>query len=238
MKANTINSASAINAINQCKRKYYYQYKEKIPGKKNIYLMGGDIVHKAIKEKINNSNTDIEKVFDELWNKTDFSELGISRDELEGHYHEYKQMVFNWEKDFNPNLNIKSEVRLFSDKYKVIGYVDEIIEENGKIIIVENKGTDKLKEEHILQSAIYSLLYLENYRKMPDLVLIRLLKSGEKQLIEVDEKLLAKARYECSMMRLKVISNDINDYPKNTSGLCKWRTGECSFYETCRPFKI
>ena len=31
------------------------------------------------------------------------------------------------------------------------------------------------------------------------------------------------------------MTEDIIDYERNVTPLCKWRTGQCDFYEVCKP---
>ena len=69
----------------------------------------------------------------------------------------------------------------------------------------------------------------------PDMAGIRFLRTGKKEFLKVDEKLLAKARYYCQLMRIRTIPDSIENYPQRFSGLCKWALGECSYYEKCKP---
>ena len=51
--------------------------------------------------------------------------------------------------------------------------------------------------------------------------------------IEVNEELLKLAKDQCTNIHSKVSSNDLKDYPKNPGPLCKWRNGQCDFYDIC-----
>jgi len=117
------NSPSSINTANQCPRRYYYKYKEKLPEKRNICLIGGDVVHQAIKKKADNPGEDMEKLFQETWQEAvpEMLELGLSREEIERYREDYRRMALNWVKDFNPSVRTSCEVKLKSDKLKAVG---------------------------------------------------------------------------------------------------------------------
>ena len=237
MKAKRFNSASAINIYNHCPRKYFMKYKLKLQEKKNLNLIVGDIVHKAIKAKADDPSKNLESLFEQFWQdaKPEFENLHIPEQDMRGYYQQYRQMVLNWEKDFNSDAKLETEVKLKSEKYQIIGVVDEISEKDGKVRILDNKTSrwDKISKDDLVQLGIYALLFQENFNKLPDYLGIRFLKTGKKQYIPIDDKLLSKAIYECQLMKVKNLSNYVNDYPKRFSGLCKWRNGQCSFYEEC-----
>ena len=48
--ASRLESPSSINTFRQCKRKYYYQYIEKLPTKGSIHLVRGNIVHSTLED--------------------------------------------------------------------------------------------------------------------------------------------------------------------------------------------
>jgi|SRR3989344_6014694 len=132
-------------------------------------------------------------------------------------------------------LKPKTEVYLKSEALNVHGFVDAIHEDNNEITIIDYKtgSKDEITEEYRLQLAIYSLVYKENFNKTPKKVGISFLKHCSEKFIEVDEDFLNLAKKECKEIQTKNISNDIKDYPKNPGPLCKWRTGQCDFYNLC-----
>jgi len=89
--------------------------------------------------------------------------------------------------------------------------------------------------EHILQLAIYSLLYYEKHGYMPEQVGVYFLKGKVEKTIDVDEELLEKARTEIKYIHEVTETEDINHYPKIITPLCKWSTGQCEHYDICRP---
>jgi len=44
---------------------------------------------------------------------------------------------------------------------------------------------------------------------------------------------LKLARFEVEQIHASTASDDIRDYPMRPSPLCKWRTGQCDFYDIC-----
>ena len=206
MKSNRFNSPSAINTINQCRRKYFYKYKLGIPEDSSLELLMGNLVHQAIKEKTDNLEKDIEGIFDSLCkkNETEIKRLNTNKEDLEKLYQDCRIMLLNWQKDFDPDAGLECEVPLKSEKYQVIGFIDEIIKKNGKVTIIDNKTSKKevLNKNIETQLAVYALLYYENFGKYPDHVGVRFLRSGKKEYIPVDDKLISKAVYECRLKPL------------------------------------
>jgi len=166
-----LNSASAINTYNHCPRKFFFKYKQKLPEKPNINTLGGSIVHSAIKEKVNNPEQGITQIFDRLWkaHSQELKNLGLSDEQVEQQYLAFRQMALNWERDFEPELKIECEKRLISSRYNLIGFIDEVIEKDGKTILMENKTSrlERIFPEHKLQLAIYALLFQETYGRVP-----------------------------------------------------------------------
>lgn len=234
------NSMSSINTINHCRRKYYYKYIAKIPEKKNIDALVGIIVHKTIKERINNQKLKNEDIYHETWNQfvLVFNELKLDINEINKYKDECWRMFLNWINDYDDKTKINAEVKLESKKYQLIGFIDEVLEKDEKIGIIENKTSkkDEITLEIELQIGIYSLLFLEYYGKLPDFAAVRFLRTGNKKFVQINERLLNKARYEAKAIKLKILSNKIEDYSKKPSNLCKWSTGECSFFDICKPF--
>jgi len=225
--------------MNKCRRKYFYKYKLGVPEDTSIELELGNLVHQAIKQKVEHSDKSIEDIFDQLWEeeKDKLGKFRLSKAEADRYYKEYRKMVQNWEMDFNADAKMQCEVPLKSENYHVLGVVDEISEKEGKVRILDNKTPriEGLSKDHETQLAIYALLYLENFGKLPDHIGIRFLRTGSKQYLPVNDKLISKAIFECKMMRVKNLANNIQEYPRNPSPLCNWGKGQCSYLERCFP---
>ena len=136
-------------------------------------------------------------------------------------------------------LKPQTEIYLFSEKHKVHGYLDVILEINNEIYIIDYKTSsrDDFTEDYKLQLAIYSLMFNEKFGKMPSKLGLHFLRHGTKKFIDANEELIEKAKKECELIQLNTVSDDINNYDKNPGPWCKWRTGECSFYSQCYGVK-
>lgn len=257
-----MHSPSSINLYKQCPRRYYHIYIEKLPTKPSIYLIRGSIVHSILenffKIDVNNIseknfvfelNVLINELFIKYWKQKKEELESLNLDNLEMYFNETKSMVNNWITNFISNLiekmqdnslknafNLlkpKTEVGYVSEKYNVKGYIDAI-HEGDEIVLLDYKTSSKdiFTEEYKLQMAIYALLYAEKNNRFPDKVGINFLRFGEKYL-KIDDQLIEFAKKECRMISKKTSSTDMNDYPKKESGLCKWSSGQCDFYDIC-----
>ena len=129
------------------------------------------------------------------------------------------------------------EQELHSDHYSVHGFVDAIKQVGEEVHIIDYKTNSsfEVKDSIRLQLAIYSLLYFEKHGKMPSKVGIFFLRHKLK-LIAVDEELLELARKEIELVHTHTTKFEaIQEYPKCVGPLCKWSSGKCDFYDTCKP---
>jgi len=258
-----IQSPSSINTYKQCPRKYYYQYIKDLPTRPSIHLIRGKIAHSVLEDffKINidniseNFDFEFKVVLHELlskhWkaSKEKLSALGMADQEINFYLDETKDMIQFWLIDFLRKLeehpkDIKqafleltpiTEQHFISQAHGVQGYIDAIFNINNEIQIIDYKTSnhDKINASYRLQLAIYALLYHEKHGKLPDKVGIHFLKFSEKHL-KATEELLELARGECKYIHEKTQSDDIQDYPKKESGLCKWSRGQCDFFKECK----
>lgn len=186
------------------------------------------------------------------WNKSgkQLSSLGLSNKELGFYLQETKDMLNLWLQDFSKKLKQQmlsssladafraltplTEQHFISDVHGVQGYIDAIFKIDNEIRIIDYKTSkhDNLSDSYRLQLAIYALLYNEKHGRMPDKVGIHFLKFSEKYL-DVDKAMLEHATKECERIHKNTASNDIDDYPKKTSPLCRWSTGQCDFFDNC-----
>ena len=131
------------------------------------------------------------------------------------------------------------EQKFVSDNYSVQGFIDAIHHVGNEVQIIDYKtnASLELKEENKLQLAIYSLLYQEKHGVTPSKVGIFFLRHKLK-LLKVDEELLGLARKEIELIHAHTSkSAQIEQYPRTTGPLCKWSTGQCDFFEVCKPFE-
>lgn len=271
--AKRVESPSSINTFKQCKRKYYYQYIEKIPTISNIHQVRGNIAHsvledffdvdvsgfseKDFKEKFTKT---IQKLLFHNWGKykEKLWQLDLSRDQQRFYFEETMLMLMNWARHFNDDLskvmkekemdlqeafNFLTPIReqeYRSEEHSVRGFIDAIrhIEDEVHIIDYKTNASFDMKESIRLQLAIYSLLYHEKHGKAPSKVGIFFLRHKLK-MINVDEQLMEMAKRELQLVHLHTsATEDVRDYPTTITGLCKWSTGQCDFYDHCQPHSV
>lgn len=191
-------------------------------------------------------------LLDKFWNSSgkQFAGLGLSAKEIRGFYDESRVMVLNWYsmflgklkkemkgKDFVEafqKLTPKTEQEFLSEQFMVRGFIDAIHDFENEVHLIDYKTSKDsvIKEGYKTQLAIYALLYYEKHNKLPNKVGICFLKHNEK-FINVDEELLDLAKQECKLIQENTKSDKIADYQKKESGLCRWHTGQCDFYNEC-----
>ena len=95
-----------------------------------------------------------------------------------------------WE-TVKPTL-IETEVHLFSDKLKVAGTCDLIVEINGKLWVIDLKTSNHLQTTYDLQTAVYGQCYEECFGKKIDRYGILWLKSRSRGEDKAGKKLKGK----------------------------------------------
>jgi RecB family exonuclease len=131
-------------------------------------------------------------------------------------------------------LRPKTEMKVFSDRLGVAGVIDAVYDYDGKISIVDYKTSKKneLDEECMIQLSILALLYNEEFRRIPDRIGIHFLRHGLKTLPVIPDVLTLGERV-CRRFRLVTDSDDISEYPQKRTGLCKYKSGQCDYYDVC-----
>ncbi len=192
-------------------------------------------------------------IFNNAWVKALPSLMKLEDDKeiIKNYYNESIFMLQNFITDYlnslNQEINGKSfqeafnklkpetEIYLNSKNYMVQGFVDAVIKIKDDIYILDYKtgARDEFTDDYKLQLAIYALLFKEKFGITPNKVGLHFLRHGTKKYIDVDEKLLGKAKKECELIHVNTASEDIKDYDKNPGYWCKWRNGQCSFYDLC-----
>lgn len=176
--------------------------------------------------------------------------LGLSPYELKHYYDESLAMINTFNENFCGKLKKyaaregfkaafrhlapETERHYASKDHGVRGFIDAIHKIEGEVVLMDYKTSKKaeISEPYKLQLAIYALLYEEKHGELPSKVGINFLKFDE-QTIAVDMELVNFAREEVALIHENTQSVDVVDYPKQISGLCKWRSGQCDFYDTC-----
>ncbi len=192
-------------------------------------------------------------MFNDSWisHMEDLNKLEINKDVIRNYYQDSYFMLSNFIEDFLQSLKVEihnsdfenafnkmrplTEVYLFSEDHKVQGYLDVIANINGDVYIIDYKTSSKddLTDDYRLQLFIYALLFKEKYNRLPAKVGLHFLRHGTKKFIEVNEDMLNEAAKHCELIKKNTESDKIDDYPKNPGYYCKWKDGECSFYNLC-----
>jgi ATP-dependent exoDNAse (exonuclease V) beta subunit len=191
--------------------------------------------------------------FTKAWTEklTDLSKLGLLPQQLQFYHDESAGMLANWLNEFIKRLDkelnassledafkglmpVEIEAQYRSEVLSVQGYIDCVHSEGGDIILIDYKTSksSELKPEYKLQLGIYAALYKEKHGKLPSKVGLWFLKD-KPLIIDVTEQLVKDALFEIEQIHFNTASALIVDYPKKTSPLCKWSSGQCDFYHTC-----
>jgi putative RecB family exonuclease len=262
-----VQSPSSIKSYKQCPRKYYYTYVLGLEAPPNIHTVRGNIAHSVLEHffdidtsmmTIDDYGPHLKLVMQQLllkeWQhyKPQLDRLQVSQDHQMHYFEETLMMLFNWLELFCKKLENKEgtfqerfkhltpvrELMFVSQKYHTKGIIDAI-EHNGdgtvRLMDYKTSSSEDLNE-HLLQLGIYSLLYYDKHGVMPKQVGVYFLK-GRENCIEVDESLLEMAKKEIEHIHTVTQTEDVNHYPKNPGPLCKWSTGQCPYFDICRPFE-
>ncbi len=202
----------------------------------------------------------IQALFVQTWGnyQPKLAGLGLSKDQERFYFEETMLMLMNWVNQFTPELKQAAERKNLSlseafeylkplreqefksDRYSIRGFIDAIrqLEDEVHIIDYKTNANFDMKDELKIQLAIYSLLYFEKHGKMPSKVGIFFLRHKLK-LIDVDDVLLDMAKREIQLIHAHTSKGEnMDDYPRCVGPLCKWSTGKCDFYDTCKPHEM
>lgn len=202
-----------------------------------------DILHKKLMTE-----------FRQRWERKmkDLERLNLSPEEINEHYDKTKEMINNFYyyhsikviahmhsqnislAEAHEKLRPKAETRLASETYGVRGVIDAIHNLDGHTTIIDYKTSkrNEINTDSMIQLAIYALLYKENFGGIPDNTGIHLLRHGVK-IIPASPQLLNLAKIACRNIHRATQEESITKYPKKISGLCKYRTGQCDYYDVC-----
>ena len=196
----------------------------------------------------------MQKMFMEQWGKykTELKGLNLTSQELAFYFEETLFMVLNWCEHFLSEFAVKfdgdiqktfnlikplTEVEYSSEVYGIRGYVDAIKTVGNEVHILDYKtnANSEVKDSIRLQLALYSILYQEKNGKFPDKLGVFFLRD-KLIIMDVDLSLIEKAKKIILELHEHTSKTDkVEDYKKIVTGLCKWHSGKCDFYEVCRP---
>jgi len=198
----------------------------------------------------------LKKEFSSAWSakRRELLKLGLSPDELQFYHDDSVQQLANWlnhqfdaldremkSSDFFVAWSkIKPHARevLYKDMdLSVRGYVDAIFKDDEQVTVIDYKTSKKfdITPEYRLQLGIYALMYERKHGSAPQKAGIWFLKD-RLRTIDVTEDLIRDARFEIEQIHFATESSEIGDYPKKQGPLCKYSTGQCDFFDVCRPF--
>jgi len=166
------------------------------------------------------------ELFDRNWNKqkNEIQQLGLDDKTIDDFYSESQEMLLGWLKRYSKEgyRSPKTEIKLFSKNHKVMGIIDAVFTDNGRILLLDYKTGKKneITADIKVQLAIYALLYREKYGRMPDIVAIDFLKHQEEKRFRADQKLIQYAAQVCFDIHKKTNSNNEKDYPCQCGGWC------------------
>ncbi len=189
------------------------------------------------------------------WRKSEqeLAKLQLNMDQRSFYFEETLLMLMNWTNHIVEQLQMVEgnsvaekfqlltpirEKKFESETFAVQGFVDAIHQQGDDVHIIDYKtnANFEITEEQRLQLAIYALLYHEKFGKMPSKAGIFFLRSKLK-MMPIDESLIDFAKREIKDIHQKTQSTDIIDYPRHVGPLCKWSSGQCDFYEACKPWE-
>lgn len=235
-----------------------------MPTRPSIHLVRGSVAHTVLEHFFSlmpdlmgeDYKTELQKfilaLLEKSWKKANFSNLGMPHEEIEHYYKETQMMILNWLNQFTNKLSSlisqglsfssafeklkpQTEIKYMNTEFNVMGYIDAIEEDNGKIRLMDYKTskTAYMSDAYKLQLGIYALMYQKKHGKSPDQVGIYFLKHDE-MVIDVDDDLILDAKFQIEQIHQETgEKNSLEEYPKKESPLCKWASGQCDFYEYC-----
>ncbi len=185
------------------------------------------------------------------WQKYDkaLKNLGLNSDQLKFYFEETVMMLFNWLNTFIDKiksfdslsfqeifkkLTPLREQHFISHELGVQGFIDTIEQHQDEIHIMDYKTSShfELNDNYKLQLGIYALLYKKKHNQIPHKAGIYFLRYKPKY-VKVDQELLDYAQTEVNSIHINTASTNLVDYPKKESGLCKYSSGQCDFYDFC-----
>lgn len=193
-----------INLYRESPLTFYYQYIAKVqPTNKVVTCYGdaGSVVHEVLNKYINDKNIDIDEIFDKYWYIKYKLDKNVGLNNQVMNYDDYKQAVRNGIEFLNSlgnDCKLISESKItipFIDnsymKVNVTGVIDlQIISDNEyklldwKTTMNDNDDNSEIKN----QLLHYAYLVFKNYRRIPDEIIIKYLRSGKTISIKIDEK--------------------------------------------------
>jgi len=234
-------SPTAINTYMACPKKFYLRYIKKLKTRPSIHLIRGQIVHKTLHEFHKNCASiqpgdlpeqirpELLKLFNKYWQTAagSLNNLGLTTEQLEFYHDDSEVMLLNFSHWFcNHDMAVPdlTEARILSDNLKLLGIIDAVFEKTDNVILVDYKTSKyaEITDDIVRQATLYSLLYQDRFKKVPDTVEIHFLKEpGDPKLIHITDSLLKYGKNLIRFIREKTLSEAENNYPCTCGGYCE-----------------
>lgn len=187
--------------------------------------------------------------FDMAWveQQDELKTINMSAHEIKQYHDETINMLMDYVEYTYNNLkgdfitgfnNLKPttvEEEIVSENLGIRGFIDVQKKENNEHIILDYKTSGRINmQDHIFQLGMYALLINDKHNFVPDKAGIIYLKFGGKtDTIDITPELLKDTLFKIEQAHIHTKSSNKIDYPKKMGPLCKWRTGQCGFYDIC-----
>lgn len=229
-----------------CPRKYYLRYIKGLEPRAKPSLIVGGIVHRTIEDLAKGYRQDMLdwdygkvralalKTLQQKWNpkKRELASACNNQFHYSQLFEDSKVMVINWLHQFIRDVLAGkpppvTEARIVSQGLGVQGVIDAIYNGQGQMEILDYKTSsfNHITPDVKLQLAIYSLLYKEEFGKLPDRASVHFLKfpHGEKnpRRFKPTQKLIDYAAKEVELIHHLTQSDKESDYPCQCGGRCE-----------------
>jgi RecB family exonuclease len=230
-------SASSTKTFEQCRRKYYYTYIEKLPKKDWGHLRLGTFCHRVLeifhKQWLLDKNLNLAELIGCCFAqaRTEKEGIGMSSDQLDAAKDMLQEYLYSVEKNGMPNtLSVEDNFVLNVGNYVLRGFIDRLdVDKDGIFHIVDYKTTKNEKYLDDFQLLVYGMAIKNKY---PDMDRFRgsyvLLKKGSK-MITTDFNLSDIVKCEKKILEFGKNIEEEKKWEKTPTQLCNW----CDFYDTC-----
>jgi RecB family exonuclease len=230
-------SASSTKTFEQCPKKYFYTYIEKLPKKSWAHLILGTFCHKVLelfhKQWMLNKNLDLLELIGNSFSaaRAEKEFAGMDPNQLEDAKGMLQEYFFSIEKRGMPNtLTVEEPFKITIDKYLLRGFMDRVdVDPDGLFHIVDYKTTKNEKYLDDFQLLVYGMALKNKY---PDMNRFRgsyvLLRKGSK-LITTEFSMHDVYKCEKKILEFGNRIEQEQRWEKRPSPLCNW----CDFYDPC-----
>jgi hypothetical protein len=184
---------------------------------------------RGIKNSPSQEQAELLGLFDHYWEKAggQLNTLELDTGELAEFRQESKRMLTNfitWRHDYQAGSPQKAEYKIWSNCLGLMGIVDAVHEQQGRLTLVDYKTSRKaeITSDIWRQAAIYALLYQDKHGSPPEEIWIHFLKyEGPPKRIPVDEAMIGYARSLVESLHRSTASDSEADYPCTCGGWCE-----------------